>query len=1034
MDKVHSGREGQGGDSGASGGRARQAGASDRDQNHQPSAGPVAPAEAATAANTQEPRAKPSRRGKKSQNGQRNPAPKQTGEPQQPQPQPQKNRYRRKTQAIDGIDGDQPAAKPGLRARKNMAETATNWRARPAKDPLQAQDSNQGPEPAADAPQPKPPRRAFADHYAPKKVDAWLAAGRLVRGVLRINPRNTADAYVSLDQTPSAQAQRNYPELSNYVIGSSDDIYLGGSECRNRAISGDIVAVKILTAKAAQRVYARHRRGGDRRMDKMAADRRARMDRMADSVRAVSANMAPDDVTPCEASSEDSLESAENGRTGARVPALFGTVMAIITPNSDRTFVGTLSNRPPVAKGPSERDSQLANALWFRPLDKALPIMFVPKASVAKQPRTNEICAVHMGAWDAASLYPSAKYLRSLGERGSLEIETELILEENSVSTEAFAPGVLRCLPKTPWRIPSTELKCRTDLRQECVFSIDPPTARDLDDAVSCRELPNGNVLIGVHIADVSYFVRPRTALDRMAQQRATTTYMVQRAYPMLPSVLCEDLCSLNAGVDRLAFSVMWEIEPATATVCSTWFGRTVISSACKLSYDDAQHVIDGGHLSKSIACFEHNGARTRPASAQRRDEIEASIGWFYRLSLIMRKRRFDTGALSLHSVRLSFELDDAGQPVACQPYAIKDSNRLIEEFMLLANMSVAARIEASFPDSALLRRHAPPLERRLEDVCRQLAHAGIEIDTQSAGTISDSIRRISDADTRYTVEEMLTQPMQRAAYFSTHAIEDRAEYRHYALNAPLYTHFTSPIRRYADVIVHRLLEASLAVHGNHVTAEHALLPPYYSPFFPRTNATGSLTTAIHDSQSILVPAPELLAIMAHQCNLRKDAAKKAQDASSKLFLVNYLAATALRTGAPGVITQAIVTKVGENGISFVTPMFGVDGIIYMDRIADRKNQVVSADGREWKLHLWSVKQASVTLVWTATPDPKDQLASKLSALVIDDTRHAVVGFQHNGAVETVTQTYRIFNKISVCIIPETNPPDLTVKLVMPGV
>ncbi|KAJ1842437.1 hypothetical protein LPJ70_003816, partial [Coemansia sp. RSA 2708] len=306
-------------------------------------------------------------------------------------------------------------------------------------------------------------------------------------------------------------------------------------------------------------------------------------------------------------------------------------------------------------------------------------------------------------------------------------------------------------------------------------------------------------------------------------------------------------------------------------------------------------HVIDGGHLSKSIACFEHNSACTRSALAQQRDEIEASIGWFYRLSLIMHKWRFDTSALSLHSMQLSFELDNAGQLVTCQPYTIKDSNCLIKEFMLLANMSIAARIEASFPNSALLCRHALPLECCLEDVCHQLAHAGIEIDTQSASTISDSIRCISNADTRYTVKEMLTQPMQRTVYFSTHTIHDRAEYHHYALNMPLYTHFTSPICRYADVIVHHLLEALLAIHGNH----------------------------------------------------------KVQDASLKLFLVNYLAATALCTNVPGIITHAIITKIGENGISFVTPLFGVDGIIYMDRITDHKNQVIFANGHEWKLHLW---------------------------------------------------------------------------------
>ncbi|KAJ2810821.1 hypothetical protein GGI24_006941, partial [Coemansia furcata] len=333
-----------------------------------------------------------------------------------------------------------------------------------------------------------------------------------------------------------------------------------------------------------------------------------------------------------------------------------------------------------------------------------------------------------MGVWHTCDPLPTASFIKVLGERGSIDIETTLILEENAVCYEPFTPNVLRCLPKVPWRIPDKELKWRTDLRADCIFTIDPPTARDLDDAVSCTILPNGNVLIGVHIADVSYFVRPQTALDKQARLRATTTYMVQKAIPMLPSVLCEDLCSLNPGVDRLAFSVMWEMDPETAVVRSTWFGRTIINSACKLSYDDAQSVIEGNRLGSDIACLEYINGANKPATIRRRTQIESSIRWFFKLSKVMRTRRFACGALSLSNVKLSFDLDSSGAPVDCRPYVIKDSNRLIEEFMLLANMSVAARIEATFPNASLLRRHSPPLQRRLDETCQQLSNAGIDI------------------------------------------------------------------------------------------------------------------------------------------------------------------------------------------------------------------------------------------------------------------------------------------------------------------
>ncbi|KAJ2649549.1 hypothetical protein IWW40_003047 [Coemansia sp. RSA 1250] len=856
-----------------------------------------------------------------------------------------------------------------------------------------------------------------------------LRHGTLVRGVLRVNAKNPNDAYVTLDATPSTCAQKNIPELCGYSVGSSNDIYICGSASRNRAISGDVVAVKILSRKESRYLYKRYRRGEDRRKDRVFEKQRARLQSMADSVRE-----ATEDSAPEKNDGEDESDSQESARSGPHIPELFGEVVAIITPNQDRTFVGKITDKMPF----KARKDTPPGTLWFVPLDLALPRMVVSnEKSVPKFMDKSTICAVRMGGWPVTSMYPQATFLKCVGRRGAIEIETELILEENCVKASEFSDDVLNCLPKTPWQIPQDVLKNRTDLRTSCIFTIDPPTARDLDDAVSFQQLPNGNLLIGVHIADVSFFVRPRTALDKEAQLRATTTYMVQRAYPMLPSVLCEDLCSLNPGVDRLAFSVMWEMKPQSAEVVSTWFGRTVINSACKLSYDDAQNIIDGGHLPESLACYEHVRKGTVPASSKRRAQIEASIQWFYKLSLIMRQRRFDEGALSLNRVRLSFDLDESGAPRDCRSYEIRDSNRLIEEFMLLANMSVAARIEACFPNCALLRRHPPPLQRRLEELCRQLRLSGIDIDTQSAGSIAHSIRNIDDADVRYTVEEMMTAPMQRATYFSTHAVENRSEYRHYALNAPLYTHFTSPIRRYADVIVHRTLEASLAVYDNHVASEHPLLPAYSSPFFPKTLAKGSLTIKRGSALATLVPPPELLSSIAHQCNLRKDAAKKAQEASSKLFLVNYLSSIARNSDAPGIITQAVVTKIRESSFSISSPMFGIESIIYMDRMADRENQVISTDGRNWRLHLWSVERTSIKLVWKVSlPDkksPEDEIAESLSALVIDDTRHSVVNLEcSRSSDETVTQTIRIFGKLSVCIAPVTSPPDLTVKLAMP--
>ncbi|KAJ2810912.1 Translational repressor, partial [Coemansia furcata] len=270
---------------------------------------------------------------------------------------------------------------------------------------------------------------------------------------------------------------------------------------------------------------------------------------------------------------------------------------------------------------------------------------------------------------------------------------------------------------------------------------------------------------------------------------------------------------------------------------------------------------------------------------------------------------------------------------------------------------------------------------------------------------------QIEDDELRVTVESLLTAPMQRAVYFSTNSIADKAGYRHYALNVPLYTHFTSPIRRYADIIVHRTLEASLAAFGNHVIGDHPLLPSLYSSFFPKTLANASLTVSVKDAQLLLIPDSKAIADIAHQCNLRKDAAKKAQEASSKLFLVNYLAQKAAHFDTPGVVSFAVVTKIKPDGFVLVVPMLGIECIIYMDRLADKHSQVQSLDCRTWRLSLWSVDTTSITLIWEANANAVDELDSSMSALVIDDGGQFAVNIKPTASQERFTQTLKIFDK-----------------------
>lgn len=235
------------------------------------------------------------------------------------------------------------------------------------------------------------------------------------------------------------------------------------------------------------------------------------------------------------------------------------------------------------------------------------------------------------------------------------------------------------------------------------------------------------------------------------------------------------------------------------ARVIGAWFGRTVIKSCAKLAYSDAQAVIEGGHLpAEKIQGHELS-------------EVEEDIQTLQSLATKMRARRFENGALKIDNPKLAFQLDSKGLPTDANPYESKDAHRLIEEFMLLANMSVAQKIAAGLPEVALLRRHDQPIDRRIEGFKSRAQLMGFkEMDISSGGALFKSLQAIDNVEDRQALETLATKSMLRAKYFCTGMV-DISKYSHYALNIPLYTHFTSPIRRYADLIVHRQLEAVLA-------------------------------------------------------------------------------------------------------------------------------------------------------------------------------------------------------------------------------
>ena len=493
-----------------------------------------------------------------------------------------------------------------------------------------------------------------------------------------------------------------------------------------------------------------------------------------------------------------------------------GRIVAIREMKHSRSAVGHIADRP--------GDDKWA---LFKPTDSRVPRMLIARANCPpgfwkrQQDFENVLFVAKIVRWEMVK-FALGDLTHALGDDASVENCTTGMLIENDVKTDPFSKAVTDSLPSLPFVIPSEEIKSRKDFRNECIFTIDPLTARDLDDAVSIEKMANDNYRVGVHIADVSYFIKEETELDKEAQDRATSVYLVQKVVPMLPRQLCENLCSLNPNEDRLTFSVEW-IMTSDGEIISVWFGRSVINSAVKLAYEHAQDMLE--HPNKKWMNDELPPVR----APWNTDVISEKVNMLQSIAVKLRQKREASGALRLDQPKLSFTLDSqSGLPQGFKMYEHRHSNKLIEEFMLLANTSVAQKLQESFPNLAVLRNHPPPKDNVMVKVLNTLEKHDIHLDSASSKTLQMSLKKYQPKFDRKNEKEdfkhkfryqalmnIMSRPMERAKYFCSGWYTKKAEeeregnevidyHHHYALNVPLYTHFTSPIRRYPDILVHR--------------------------------------------------------------------------------------------------------------------------------------------------------------------------------------------------------------------------------------
>eukprot|EP01105_Mastigella_eilhardi_P024634 TRINITY_DN6464_c0_g1_i1.p1 TRINITY_DN6464_c0_g1~~TRINITY_DN6464_c0_g1_i1.p1 ORF type:complete len:1328 (-),score=329.80 TRINITY_DN6464_c0_g1_i1:2143-6081(-) len=777
----------------------------------------------------------------------------------------------------------------------------------------------------------------FSEWLSPEEIQCGLTEGSLAIGTLSVSNKHPDHAFVSVDDFER-------------------DVIVEGFKARNRAIDGDVVVVQLLpSSKWKQDIQDE--------ADVTSAD-------------TVDADVTPEpslhaegDASPTPetaAVSNEALSPAElvqlAGKPGQGLRPV-GVVVAVQQRMRPAATPGFIC--PQSGSDFSETDDYAE----FRPLDRRLPLgmakirdiaaflgigvvhgRHIPESSRDQLRRlASQLCVAEYQPWVAAHSRPPVRLLSEIGDPANVEAATTAILMQSGIDSNPFSDDIMQLCTQMTTHLDAMvqkELRSRRDLRGTRIFSIDPVTSKDMDDALSCVSLEDGNFEVGVHIADVSFFVPPGSALDRVACERSTSVYLVQQVIPMLPLLLSDQLCSIMSGVDRLAVSAIWKLSPQ-GDVLSEWFGRTVIHSCSKMSYDVAQAILEGritgddgwgaGKCVDALFVTPELGPFA-PATSVR--DLVADVKNMYSIAAHLRKSREKLGSMFLDTCKLWFKLREDGTPVSCQPYVCMESNNLVEEYMLLANQRIALRIASYFPEIALLRCHPPPDEakvKRLSDLLE--THELGSLDCGSSQSLMRSLQACTQrcgarsqalAD---TVKLLAVRTMKAARYFCSGTVPVD-EWHHFSLNCEFYTHFTSPIRRYADVVVHRLLLSSVAMEA----AELDLL-------------------SVGDNAPSGQPTSAELTAICSICNNQKKVAKLVQDATIKAYLCLLYA-----NPPPGTPTMADAVVLGLGARGFLTvfvPLLGIEAKIFL-----REETGV-------RRFSWDKRAACLTVHWSDEPAPE---------------------------------------------------------------
>ncbi|CCD26529.1 exosome catalytic subunit DIS3 NDAI_0H03560 [Naumovozyma dairenensis CBS 421] len=698
----------------------------------------------------------------------------------------------------------------------------------------------------------------FPEYYSTARIMGGLKNGVLYQGNVQISEYNFLEGTVSL------------PSFSKPVL-------IVGQKNLNRAFNGDQVIVELLPEsewKAPSTIVldSEHFNVNDNPDD----DNNENADTTELGINGTSNIVISDKDRRLLAKHAIEAQKEKKVQPTARVVA--------ITRRSWRQYVGQIA--------PNSVDLQTGGTqnVFVILMDKCLPKIRI------RTRRAHDLLdkriVISIDSWPTDQKYPLGHFVRDLGGIETAEAETEALLLEHDVEYRPFSKKVLECLPAEghEWKAPASLtdpaslakdplLANRKDLRDKLICSIDPPGCVDIDDALHAKKLPNGNWEVGVHIADVTHFVKQGTALDAEGASRGTSVYLVDKRIDMLPMLLGTDLCSLKPYVDRFAFSVLWELD-SNADIVKVDFTKSVIKSREAFSYEQAQLRIDDPNQT---------------------DDLTQGMRALLQLSIKLKQKRLDNGALNLASPEVKVHMDsETSDPGEVEIKKLLATNSLVEEFMLLANISVARKIYDAFPQTAMLRRHAAPPSTNFE-LLNEMLHRrkNMSISLESSKALADSLDRCEDPKDPYfntLVRIMSTRCMMAAQYFYSGAYS-YPDFKHYGLAVDIYTHFTSPIRRYCDVVAHRQLAGAIG----------------YEP----------LSLSHRDKNK--------MDMICRNINKKHRNAQFAGRAS-----IEYYVGQVMRNNET--VETGYVIKVFNNGIVVLVPKFGVEGLIRLENLTRDTN------------------------------------------------------------------------------------------------